>query len=94
MWPQGINIPFRPILIDSQQTVQVGASSVPPVPFLQCLFSIFTTGNFETASVLALFFLAYSAASLSLILLAISMKSPSEKKLLLKLLMNISGENP
>lgn len=87
-------MPLRPILIDSQQTVQVGASREPPAPFLQCLFSIFTIGNLDTASVLALFFLAYSAASLSLILLAISMKSPSEKKLLLKLVINISGENP
>ena len=75
--------------------MQVGGSSSPPLaPFLQCFFSIFTIGSFLTASVLALFFFAYCSASISLILLIRSKKSSSEEKFPLKLVINVSGENP
>ena len=76
MCPHGINIPFVPIGIVSQQTVHDGGSNSLPF-FLQCLFSILTTGNFPTASLLALYFLALASASYSLILRTISKKSSS-----------------
>jgi hypothetical protein len=61
MWPQGINIPFIPTAIFSQQTVQVGASNSPEEAFfLQCFVSILTTGNFFTESPFALFLRALS----------------------------------
>jgi hypothetical protein len=66
-------MPFIPMAIFSQHTVHVGASNSPDVAFfLQCFYSIFTTGNFFTDSPFARFLRALASASYSLIRLAIS----------------------